>query len=63
MEDQGLHLLTPHAQHLGDLRVRLVAELEQDQRGALVRAQAAYLLEEFAQFLAPLDLIRRPIQR
>lgn len=63
LEYEGLYLLTAHPQHLRDLRVRLVAELKQDQRGALVWAQALDLLEKLTQLLSPFDLVRRPIGR
>ena len=56
LEDEGLDLLPAHAEDGRDLLVGLVAELEEDQRGALVIGQALQLGHQLAQVGAPLDV-------
>ena len=63
LEDERLDLLAAHAEHRRDLRVGLVAELEEDQRGALVVGQALQLVDQLAQVGAQLDLGRHALER
>ena len=56
LEDERLDLLPAHAEDGRDLLVGLVAELEEDQRGALVVGQALQLGHQLAQVGAPLDV-------
>jgi hypothetical protein len=63
LEDERLDLLAPHPEHGRDLRVRLVAELEEHQRGALVVGQALQLVDQLAQVRPELDLGRHPLER
>jgi hypothetical protein len=62
LEDQRLDLLLANSQHLCDFVMRLVAELEQHQRGALVGREPLHVLQHLAQFLAPLDLIGQAVE-
>ena len=55
LEDERLDLLAAHRQHLRDLGVRVVAHLEEDERGALVVGQAVQIGDEVAQVGALLD--------
>jgi hypothetical protein len=62
LEDERLDLLTSHPEHGSDLRMRLVAELEEHQRGALVVGEALQLVDQLAQVGAELDLRRHPLE-
>ncbi len=55
--DKRLHLFLAHSQHRRDLGLRVVAELEQNQSGSLVKRQALHILEQLAQLLPPLKLL------
>ena len=63
LEDERLDLLPAHAEDRRDLLVGLVAELEEDQRGALVVGQALQLVHQLAQVGAQLDLRRHALER
>jgi hypothetical protein len=63
LEHERLDLLAAHPEHRSDLRVGLVAELEEDQRRALVVGQALQLVHQLAQVGAELDLGRHPLER
>ncbi len=57
LEDERLHLLPAHFEHIGDLTMRMVAEFKERQRSPLVGGQPLHVLEHFAQFFTPLDLV------
>ena len=57
LEHERLDLLSANAQDGGDLLLRVVAELEQHQRGPLVGGQPLHVVEHLAEVLAPLDLV------
>jgi hypothetical protein len=61
LEDQRLDLLASDPQHLGDLAVRVITELKENQRSALILRQPPDVLEDLAEQLAPLDLVRRSL--
>jgi hypothetical protein len=48
LEDERLHFLPAHAQHLSNFMVRVVAELEQHQRRALVSREPLQVFQHFA---------------
>ena len=62
LEDERLDLLRADAQHAGDVLLRVVAELEQDQRGALIGREPLHVVEHLAQVLAPLDLVGETLE-
>src|SRR3954469_6470786 len=55
LEHERLDLRALDVEHLRDLGVRVVPELEQDERGALVLGQPVEILDEVAQIGAKLD--------
>jgi hypothetical protein len=55
LEDERLDLRRANPQHGRDLVMRVVPELKQDERRALIDRQALHVLDDFAQLLAPLD--------
>ncbi len=57
LEYQRLHLLLAHPEHRGDFFVRVVPELEENERGALVGRQPSHVVQHLAKVLPPLDLI------
>ena len=61
LEHERLDLLAAHPEHLGDLRMGLVAELEEDERRALVLGQALQLVDELTQVGPELNLGRHPL--
>ena len=63
LEDEGLDLARGHADRRGDLGLRHAAELEQDQRGALVLGQASEVGDQFAQVGAQGDAVGEPVER
>jgi hypothetical protein len=62
LEDECLHLLSAHFEHIGDLTMGVVAELKQRQRSPLVGRQPLHVLEHLAQLFPPLDLVRQAIE-
>jgi hypothetical protein len=56
LQDERLDLVRADADHLRHLGVRELAQLGQEQRGALVVGQRAQVGEQVAQLLAPLDV-------
>ncbi len=60
--DQGLHLFLADAQHRRNVGVRVVAELEQHERGTLVQGQPLQVVQQLAELLPPLDLVRQPVE-
>ena len=61
LEHERLDLLAPHAQDGRDLLVGVVADLEQDERRALIGRKALHVVHEHAQVRAPVDLRREPL--
>jgi hypothetical protein len=57
LEYQRLHLLLAHPEHGGDFFVRLIPELEENERVALVSRQPVDVIQHLAEVLPPLDLI------
>ena len=62
LEDQRLDVLASHVEHARDLGVRVVPELEQHERSALVVRQPLDVLDEFPQLLAACDQARRTVE-
>ena len=62
LEDQRLHLLLAHPEHGGDFFVRLIPELEENERGALVGRQPLHVIQHLAKVLPPLDLICHAVE-
>ena len=63
LEDQRLHLLLAHTENGRDLGLRVVAELEQHERGALIERQPVHVLQQLAELLAPLQLLGWAVER
>jgi hypothetical protein len=57
LEDERLDLISAYFEHIGDLTMRVVAELKQRQRRPLVGWQPLHVLEHFAQVFPPLNLV------
>lgn len=62
LEDERLDLLGPDSQHGGDVLLRVVSELEEDKRGALIGGQALHVIEHLAQVLTALDLVGEALE-
>ena len=68
LEDQCLDLGPGHAKNLGDLAVRVITQLEENQSDALVIRQSPYVIQHLAKVLTPLKATRwtiraRPLKR
>ena len=61
LENEGLDLVATDPEHARDLLVRLVAELEQYKRGALIGGQPLNILDDLAQLLTARDQARGTI--
>ncbi len=55
LKDERLDLLPSHAEHGCDLGMRLIAQLEQHERGALVVGQPLDVFDHFPQLLSQLN--------
>jgi hypothetical protein len=62
LEYERLNFLGAHAQHLSYLGVRVIAQLKENQRGTLVVGQPLQVVEQFADVLLPLHLVRWGIE-
>ncbi len=62
LEDQRLDLVGSQVEHACDLRVRVVPELEQHERGALIVRQPLDILNELPQLLTARDQARRAVE-
>ena len=63
LENERLDLLATDPEHGRDLLVRLITELKQDERGALIGGQPLDVLDDLAQLLSTRDQARRAIDR
>lgn len=61
LEYQCLDFLSAHPEHCGNFLVRVIRELEENERGALVGRQSLHVIEQLAKVLTALDLIRDTI--
>src|SRR6201986_3574702 len=61
-EDERLDLLGAHAEDRGDVLLRVVAELEEDQGGALVGGKPAHVVQHLAKVLTALDLVSEALE-
>ena len=62
LEYQRLHLLFAHPEHGGDFFVRLIPELGENERVALVSRQPVDVIQHLAEVLPPLDLICHAVE-
>jgi hypothetical protein len=62
LEDERFDLLGADAEHAGDLLLGVVAELKQNQCGALVSGESPHVVEHLAQILAALDLVGQALE-
>ena len=63
LEYQRLDLLLSDPEHGGDFLVRVIGELKQNERRALVGGQPLQVVHQLAKVLPPLDLICHPHER
>jgi hypothetical protein len=56
LEDERLDLLSTYPERRADLSMRLIAQLEQDERSALIGREAADVVDQFTQLLGALEL-------
>jgi hypothetical protein len=62
LEDQRLDFLFAHPEHGGDFPVRVIPELKENERGALVGRQPVDVIQHLAEVLPALDLIRNALK-
>jgi hypothetical protein len=61
LEYERLDFLSAHPEHSGDFLVRMIRELEQNERGALIGRQPLQVIQHFAKVLPPLDDVRHTL--
>lgn len=61
LKHKRLHLLLAHTQHISDFLLRVISELEKNERSTLIVGEPPHILQQLAKVLSPLDQVCHPV--